>query len=121
MVVAFFATTTQYGAMESKFQEHKVAFYNLDIIISVGYRFHSYRGVQFRIWATKMLKEYIVKGFAVNDDLLKRAGGGMMTPSVFSERTSLPILARFMQSWQGRKQMRNTTSSRSVPRTNSLQ
>ena len=119
MVVAFFATTTQYGAMESKFQEHKVAFYNLDIIISVGYRFHSYRGVQFRIWATKMLKEYIVKGFAVNDDLLKRAGGGMMTPSVFSERTSLPILARFMQSWQGRKQMRNTTSSRSAPRMDS--
>ena len=46
------------------------------MIISVGYRVHSYRGVQFRIWATKVLKEYIVKGFALNDDLLKRAGGG---------------------------------------------
>lgn len=46
------------------------------MIISVGYRVHSYRGVQFRIWATKVLKEYIVKGFAMNDDLLKRAGGG---------------------------------------------
>ena len=69
-VVAFFATTTQHGAMD------KVAFYNLDMIISVGYRVHSYRGVQFRIWATKVLKEYIVKGFALNDDLLKRAGGG---------------------------------------------
>ena len=75
-VVAFFATTTQHGAMEGKTQEHKVAFYNLDMIISVGYRVHSYRGVQFRIWATKVLKEYIVKGFALNDDLLKRAGGG---------------------------------------------
>ena len=46
------------------------------MIISVGYRVHSYRGVQFRIWATKVLKEYIVKGFALNDGLLKRAGGG---------------------------------------------
>ena len=48
-VVAFFATTTQHGAMEGKTQEHKVAFYNLDMIISVGYRVLSYRGVQFRI------------------------------------------------------------------------
>ncbi len=46
------------------------------MIISVGYCVHSYRGVQFRIWATKVLKVYIVKGFAMNDDLLKRAGGG---------------------------------------------
>jgi len=72
-VVAFFATTTKHGAIEGKVQEHQVAFYNLDMIISVGYRVHSYRGVQFRIWATKVLKEYIVKGFAMNDDLLKRA------------------------------------------------
>ena len=56
--------------------ERVIAYYNLDMIISVGYRVHSYRGVQFRIWATKVLKEYIVKGFAMNDDLLKRAGGG---------------------------------------------
>ena len=56
--------------------ERVIAFYNLDMIISVGYRVHSYRGVQFRIWATKVLKEYIVKGFAMNDDLLKRAGDG---------------------------------------------
>lgn len=69
-VVAFFATT----AADSK--TYSVAYYNLDMIISVGYRVHSYRGVQFRIWATKVLKDYIVKGFAMNDDLLKRAGGG---------------------------------------------
>ena len=75
-VVAFFATTTKHGAITGKVQEHQVTFYNLDMIISVGYRVHSYRGVQFRIWATKVLKEYIVKGFAMNDDLLKRAGGG---------------------------------------------
>lgn len=76
VVVAFFATTTKHGALEGKEQERRVAFYNLDMIISVGYRVHSYRGVQFRIWATKVLREYIVKGFALNDDLLKRAGGG---------------------------------------------
>ena len=61
-VVAFFATTTKHGAIEGKLQKHQVAFYNLDMIISVGYRVHSYRGVQFRISATKVLKEYIVKG-----------------------------------------------------------
>ena len=61
-VVAFFATTTKHGAIEGKLQKHQVAFYNLDMIISIGYRVHSYRGVQFRIWATKVLKEYIVKG-----------------------------------------------------------
>ena len=69
-VVAKFATTATDG------KKYSVAYYNLDMIISVGYRVHSYRGVQFRIWATKVLKEYIVKGFAMNDDLLKRAGGG---------------------------------------------
>lgn len=69
-VVANFATTATDG------KNYSVAYYNLDMIISVGYRVHSYRGVQFRIWATKVLKEYIVKGFAMNDDLLKRAGGG---------------------------------------------
>lgn len=71
--VAFFATVQNEGDRKV---ERKIAFYNLDMIISVGYRVHSYRGVQFRIWATKVLKEYIVKGFALNDDLLKRAGGG---------------------------------------------
>ena len=53
-----------------------VAFYNLDVIISVGYRVKSLRGVQFRRWATTVLREYLVKGFAMNDDLLKKAGGG---------------------------------------------
>ncbi len=76
VVVANFATTTQHGAIEGKTQIHLVEYYNLDMIISVGYRVHSYRGVQFRMWASKVLKEYIVKGFALNDDLLKRAGGG---------------------------------------------
>jgi len=53
-----------------------VKHYNLDVIISVGYRVKSLRGTQFRIWATERLREYLVKGFAMNDDLLKKAGGG---------------------------------------------
>lgn len=69
-VVAFFATTAADG------KNYNVAYYNLDVIISVGYRVNSHRGVQFRIWATQILREYLVKGFAMNDDLLKRAGGG---------------------------------------------
>ncbi|MFR3276517.1 virulence RhuM family protein [Phocaeicola plebeius] len=69
-VVAFFATT----AADNK--KYQVAYYNLDMIISVGYRVKSHRGVQFRIWATQVLREYLVKGFVMNDDLLKRAGGG---------------------------------------------
>lgn len=69
-VVAFFATT----ASDNK--KYQVAYYSLDMIISVGYRVNSYRGVQFRIWATRVLKEYLVKGFAMNDELLKNAGGG---------------------------------------------
>lgn len=76
VVVAKFATTTQHGAIEGKLQTHLVEFYNLDMIISIGYRVKSYRGVQFRIWATQVLKEYLIKGFALNDDLLKNAGSG---------------------------------------------
>lgn len=69
-VVAFYATTASDGKI------YQVAYYNLDMIISIGYRVKSYRGVQFRIWATQVLKEYLIKGFALNDDLLKSAGGG---------------------------------------------
>jgi hypothetical protein len=53
-----------------------VKFFSLDVIISVGYRVKSHRGTQFRIWATQRLREYIVKGFTMNDELLKEAGGG---------------------------------------------
>lgn len=76
MVVAKYATTSQHGAIEGKEQTHLVDYYNLDMIISVGYRVKSHRGVQFRIWATKVLKEFLTKGFALNDELLKNAGGG---------------------------------------------
>ncbi|MDL2261590.1 virulence RhuM family protein [Methanimicrococcus sp. OttesenSCG-928-J09] len=56
--------------------DRPVSFYSLDVIISVGYRIKSTRGTQFRIWANSVLKEYLVKGFAMNDELLKKAGGG---------------------------------------------
>lgn len=76
VVVAKFATTTQHGAIDGKTQTHETEFYNLDVIISVGYRVHSLRGTQFRIWARNVLKEYIRKGFAMNDEKLKGNGGG---------------------------------------------
>ena len=63
--------TTIHGALEGKTQEKKVKYYNLDAIISVGYRVNSAQATQFRIWATQVLKEYIIKGFAMNDERLK--------------------------------------------------
>ena len=64
-----------YTASDGK--DYQVDHYNLDIIISVGYRVKSLRGTQFRIWASNVLKEYMKKGFAMNDDLLKNNGGGI--------------------------------------------
>jgi len=69
-VVKEFLTTAADG------KNYQTKFYNLDVIISVGYRVKSHRGTQFRIWATQRLREYIVKGFALDDERFKRAGGG---------------------------------------------
>ncbi len=69
-VVANFATTASDGKI------YQVIYYNLDVIISVGYRVKSHRGTQFRIWATGILKEYIKKGFVLDDERLKNLGGG---------------------------------------------
>lgn len=71
VVVRKFRITTRHGAMADKTQEVEVFGYNLDVIISVGYRVKSPQGTQFRIWATQRLKEYIIKGFALNDDRFK--------------------------------------------------
>ncbi|MBM4309572.1 MAG: virulence RhuM family protein [Deltaproteobacteria bacterium] len=71
VVVRNFRTTTPHGAMAGKTQSRDVQFYNLDVIISVGYRVKSLQGTQFRIWATQRLREYIVKGFALNDERFK--------------------------------------------------
>lgn len=69
-VVKDYLTTASDG------KNYNTKHYNLDVIISVGYRVKSLRGTQFRIWATQVLKEYLRKGFALNDDLLKQSGGG---------------------------------------------
>ncbi|MFR9543875.1 MAG: virulence RhuM family protein [Rikenellaceae bacterium] len=69
-VVAKYATTAADG------KTYQVDYFNLDMIISIGYRVNSLRGTHFRMWATAILREYIVKGFAMDDERLKRAGGG---------------------------------------------
>jgi hypothetical protein len=71
-------------------KHYRIKHYNLDVIISVGYRVKSHRGTQFRIWATQRLREYIVKGFTMNDELLKQAGGG----NYFDELPVPPRLQR---------------------------
>ena len=75
VVVAKFATTTPHGAIDGKSQTHLVSYYNLDVIISVGYRVKSKRGVDFRRWANRVLKEYLVKGYAVNERIHKEQIG----------------------------------------------
>ena len=71
-----FRQTTQHGALEGKTQSKEVKYYNLDVIISVGYRVKSIQGTRFRQWATERLHEYIVKGFTMDDERLKKMGGG---------------------------------------------
>ncbi len=70
-VVANFATTTKHGAIKGKTQTHNVDYYNLDMIISIGYRVKSSQGVAFRKWANKILKDYMLKGYAVNQKRLE--------------------------------------------------
>ena len=80
-----FRHTTQHGAITGKTQESFVKHYNLDVIISIGYRVKSQQGTQFRIWATKRLREYIVKGFALNDERFK-SGNSMNYFNELQER-----------------------------------
>ena len=70
MVVAKNATTTQHGAIQGKTQTHDVTIYNLDMIISIGYKVNSIRGVQFRQWASRVLKEYLLRGYSINQHLV---------------------------------------------------
>ena len=72
VVVANFATTNPHGAVEGKTQENESMYYNLDAIISVGYRVNSIKATNFRIWATQVLKEYMTKGFVLDDERLKQ-------------------------------------------------
>jgi hypothetical protein len=85
VAVRKFRITTQHGAIPGKTQEVEVKGYNLDMIISVGYRVKSQQGTQFRIWATQRLKEYIIKGFALNDDRFK-SGNSMNYFNELQER-----------------------------------
>ncbi|MEX0810719.1 MAG: RhuM family protein [Chitinophagales bacterium] len=67
VVCAFFAHTTKHGAIKGKTQNKSVKYYNLDAILSVGYRVNSKQGTQFRIWASRVLKDYLLKGYAINN------------------------------------------------------
>ena len=71
VVVAKFENTTQHGAIKGKQQTHFIDFYNLDVILSVGYRVKSNRGILFRRWANKILKDYMIKGYAINQQRLE--------------------------------------------------
>lgn len=71
-VISILETTTPHGAIKGKTQTQKTRFYNLDAIIAVGYRVNSYEATQFRIWATKTLKEFVIKGFVLDDERLKQ-------------------------------------------------
>ena len=82
VVVNYKLITTRHGAMPDKVQRKKTAFYSLDMNLAIGYRVRSTRGVQLRNYATTILKEYIIKGFAIDDDKLKNLGGG----NYFKER-----------------------------------
>jgi len=74
-VCAKFAHTTQHGAMKGRMQTQETVLYNLDVIISVGYRVKSKRGTAFRIWARNVLKQYLVKGYAVNERMRREQIG----------------------------------------------
>ena len=89
-VCANFAHTTRHGAVEGKQQTKEIVLYNLDVIISVGYRVRSKRGTAFRIWARKIIKEYLVKGYAVNE-LIRREQIGEL-------RQLIGMLGRTIQS-----------------------
>jgi hypothetical protein len=92
VVVAKFATTTQHGAIQGKTQTHLTEYYNLDVIISVGYRVKSNRVVEFRKWATSVLKDYLLKGYSINQRIERLENRVSKTEEKidFFVRTSLP-------------------------------
>ena len=92
VVCAKFAHTTQHGAIQDKWQNSEIVMYNLDVIISVGYRVKSLRGTQFRIWATQTLKSYLLHGYAVTQRIenLERRVEEHDRQIGFFVRTSLP-------------------------------
>ena len=89
VVFAKFENTTQHGAIEGKTQTHELEYFNLEMVTSVGYRVKSSRGIQFRKWANKILKDYLVKGYAVNERIRKEQIGEL--------RQLVAMLGRTMQ------------------------
>lgn len=86
VVVRNYRTTTQHGAIEGKTQSTDVKYYNLDMIIALGFKVRSRTGVQFRKWANNILKEYVVKGFAMDDERLKNPSvANSLVPDYFEE------------------------------------
>src|SRR6056297_1528319 len=92
MVCKDFLHTTQHGAISGKTQTKKIKYYNLDVIISVGYRVKSRRGTQFRQWATQRLKDYLVKGYAINEKRLREK-----QQEVIHLKTGIQILSRAIE------------------------
>jgi len=84
VVVRKFRTTAKHGAIEGKTQTIEVNLYNLDMIISLGYRIKSDIATHFRQWATARLREYLVQGFTMNDEFLKNNGGGLYWEKLLS-------------------------------------
>ena len=83
VVISKMENTTQHGAIDGKTQTSEINMYNLDAIIAVGYRVNSKKATQFRIWATKVLKEYMTKGFALNDERFIR-GNSMIANTLMN-------------------------------------
>lgn len=101
VVVSILENTTQHGAMEGKTQTNSVKYYNLDAIISVGYRVNSQKATKFRIWATDILKEYIQKGFKIDVERMKQ-GENVFGKDYFREllETVRSIRASERRIWQ---------------------
>lgn len=100
-VVAKFATTTQHGAIKGKTQTHMTEYYNLDVIISIGYRVKSKRGVEFRKWANSVLKKYILQGYAVNNNRISQLGEVIQimkrTESALDSKQVLTVIEKYSE------------------------
>ena len=100
-VVAKFATTTQHGAIKGKTQTHMTEYYNLDVIISVGYRVKSKRGVEFRKWANSVLKKYILQGYAGNNNRISQLGEVIQimkrTESALDSKQVLTVIEKYSE------------------------
>ena len=97
-VVSKLEITTQHGAIQGKVQTREANFYNLDAIIAVGYRGNRKQATAFRIWATKVLKEYIIKGFALDDARLKQAKT-LTGKDYFRELLLMATSSTYRSSW----------------------